>query len=56
MPGSLYADALFMPILVFFCGCRNNAKTGKCAVCSAATQGIFNVAQDIVRKMKKAKQ
>lgn len=37
-------------------GCcrRRNAKTAKCAVCEQPTQGIFNVANDIVKKMKKA--
>jgi RING finger protein 113A len=32
---------------------RHNAKTSKCAVCEQATQGIFNVAQDILKKMKR---
>lgn len=35
--------------------CRHNAKTGKCAACEQPTQGIFNVATDVLRKMKKLK-
>ena len=35
--------------------CRHNAKKGKCAVCEEPTHGIFNIATDILKKMKKAK-
>lgn len=34
---------------------RHNSKTSKCAVCEQPTQGIFNVAHEINKKMKKAK-
>lgn len=40
---------------VHFLCCRHNAKAGKCAVCEQSTVGIFNVAHDIVKRMKKAK-
>lgn len=30
-------------------------KTGKCAACDQPTQGIFNVATDILKKLKQAK-
>lgn len=42
---------------VWLCGdcCRHNAKSGKCAVCEQATSGIFNVAHDVLKKMKKLK-
>jgi hypothetical protein len=30
-------------------------KTGKCAACDQPTQGIFNIATDILKKMKQAK-
>ncbi|GFH11474.1 hypothetical protein V8C86DRAFT_2877883 [Haematococcus lacustris] len=35
------------------CALKRNAKSSKCAVCEQPTQGIFNVAQDIVKKMKR---
>ena len=35
------------------CALKHNARGGKCAACDTATQGIFNVAQDILKKMKK---
>jgi ribosomal protein L34E len=35
--------------------CRRNTKNGKCAACEQPTQGIFNIATDILKKMKKAK-
>lgn len=31
---------------------RHNAKTAKCAVCEQPTQGIFNVAHDIIKKQR----
>ncbi len=34
------------------CALQHNARSGKCAVCEAPTQGIFNVAHDIKRKVK----
>lgn len=34
---------------------RHNMKTGKCAACDQPTQGIFNIATDILKKMKQAK-
>ncbi|KAF8065524.1 zZinc finger CCCH domain-containing protein 1 [Scenedesmus sp. PABB004] len=37
------------------CALKRNAKTGKCAACDQPTQGIFNVAADVVKKLKKAK-
>eukprot|EP00798_Chlamydomonas_sp_ICE-L_P001066 gene1066-3924_t len=36
------------------CALKHHAKGGKCAICDQSTQGIFNVAQDIVKKMKAA--
>ncbi|KAI8465840.1 MAG: hypothetical protein J3K34DRAFT_435633 [Monoraphidium minutum] len=38
------------------CALKHNAKTGKCATCEQQTQGIFNLATDITKKMKKAKE
>jgi len=35
------------------CALKHQAKSAKCAVCEQPTQGIFNVAHDIVKKMKK---
>lgn len=35
---------------------RRNAKTGKCATCEQQTQGIFNLATDILKKVKKAQE
>lgn len=35
---------------------RRNTKTGKCATCEQQTQGIFNRATDILKKMKKQKE
>jgi hypothetical protein len=40
-------------VVVFLC--RHNAKKGKCAVCEEPTHGIFNIATDVLKKMKKAK-
>lgn len=37
------------------CALKQNTKTGKCAACGQATQGIFNVAKDILKKMDRAK-
>jgi len=37
------------------CALKHNSKTSKCAVCEQPTQGIFNVAHEIVKKMKKVK-
>jgi ribosomal protein L34E len=34
---------------------RRNTKNGKCAACEQPTQGIFNIATDVLKKMKKAK-
>ena len=34
------------------CALEHNAKSSKCFVCEAPTQGIFNVANDIKRKVK----
>lgn len=34
------------------CAFRHNAKSKKCFVCEQPTNGIFNVAQDIVKKVK----
>lgn len=34
------------------CALQHNAKSAKCFVCEAPTQGIFNVAHDIKRKLK----
>ena len=31
---------------------RHNSKTGKCAACETATQGIFNMATDVQKRMK----
>eukprot|EP00878_Enallax_costatus_P042956 GHUV01050485.1.p1 GENE.GHUV01050485.1~~GHUV01050485.1.p1 ORF type:complete len:187 (+),score=39.71 GHUV01050485.1:107-667(+) len=36
------------------CALKRNAKNGKCAACDQPTQGIFNIATDIIKKMKKA--
>jgi hypothetical protein len=35
---------------------RRNAKTGKCATCEQQTQGIFNLAGEILKKMKRDKE
>ncbi|KXZ53511.1 hypothetical protein GPECTOR_7g961 [Gonium pectorale] len=35
------------------CALKHNAKTSKCAVCGQATQGIFNVAADIIKRQKR---
>jgi RING finger protein 113A len=32
---------------------RHNAKTSKCAVCEQPTQGVFNTAHEIIKRMKK---
>lgn len=37
------------------CALKRNTKTGKCATCEQQTQGIFNLATDIIKKMKKQK-
>lgn len=37
------------------CALKHNMKTGKCAVCLESTNGIFNIAHDIVKKQKKQK-
>jgi ribosomal protein L34E len=44
--------------VLFLCTalCRRNTKNGKCAACEQPTQGIFNIATDILKKMKKAKE
>lgn len=34
---------------------RQNRKTGKCAACDQPTQGIFNIATDITKKLKYTK-
>lgn len=34
------------------CALRHNAKTKKCFVCEQPTNGIFNVAQNIIKKVK----
>lgn len=34
------------------CALKHNSKSGKCFVCEQPTQGIFNVAHDIVKKVK----
>ena len=34
------------------CALQHNAKSTKCSVCDAPTQGLFNVAHDIKRKVK----
>ena len=38
------------------CALKHNAKSAKCYVCEKATRGIFNVAQDVVKRMKKQKE
>eukprot|EP00210_Caulerpa_lentillifera_P005390 g5152.t1 len=38
------------------CALEHNKKSPKCAVCEKATRGIFNVAHDIVKQMKKRKE
>ncbi|KAG2429293.1 hypothetical protein HXX76_011061 [Chlamydomonas incerta] len=35
------------------CALKHNTKTSKCAVCGVATQGIFNVAQDVLKRQKR---
>jgi RING finger protein 113A len=35
---------------------RHNAKTSKCAACEQPTQGVFNTAHEILKKMKKQQQ
>lgn len=34
------------------CALRRHGRTSKCAVCEKPTMGIFNVAEDIVKKYK----
>jgi hypothetical protein len=46
---------LAMPVSSLTAVCRRNTKNGKCAACEQPTQGIFNIATDILKKMKKAK-
>jgi RING finger protein 113A len=38
------------------CALKQNTRTGKCAVCEKPTQGIFNVASEIQRKMKRKRE
>ncbi|WIA16526.1 hypothetical protein OEZ85_013203 [Tetradesmus obliquus] len=38
------------------CALKRNTKNGKCAACEQPTQGIFNIATDILKKVKKAKE
>ena len=38
------------------CALRHNAKTKKCFVCEQPTSGIFNVAHDIIKKVKDEQQ
>ncbi len=38
------------------CALQHNARDPKCAACGQATQGIFNVALDIKKKLKRLKQ
>ncbi|KAG2486209.1 hypothetical protein HYH03_015171 [Edaphochlamys debaryana] len=35
------------------CALKHNSKTSKCAVCGQGTQGIFNVANDILKRQKR---
>lgn len=35
------------------CALKHNAKTGKCFMCEQPTGGIFNVAKEIERKLKR---
>lgn len=37
------------------CALAHNKKSAKCFVCGAPTQGIFNVAHDVLRKLKRAR-
>ncbi len=37
------------------CALQHNAKSSKCFVCGQSTGGIFNVAQDIMRRVKRKK-
>lgn len=34
------------------CALKQNAQSGKCFVCNQTTNGIFNVAHDIIRRTK----
>lgn len=38
------------------CALKHNTKSPKCYVCEKATRGIFNVAHDVIKRMKKQKQ
>ena len=38
------------------CALGSSMKGGRCGVCNEATKGIFNIAQDILKKMKKKQQ
>ncbi|GAX83907.1 hypothetical protein CEUSTIGMA_g11331.t1 [Chlamydomonas eustigma] len=38
------------------CALKNNVKSGKCEVCGQATQGIFNMAHDVLKKLKMMKE
>ena len=37
------------------CALRHNTKTGKCFLCEKPTRGIFNMANEIIRKVKRKK-
>ncbi len=37
------------------CALKHNAKSGKCFVCEKPTRGIFNVANDILKKVQQKK-
>ena len=37
------------------CALKHNAKSGKCFVCEKSTRGIFNVANDILKKVQQKK-
>ena len=57
-PWEKVADPVMTKCRHYFCekcALKQNAKSGKCFVCEAQTQGIFNVAHDIKRKVKQKK-
>jgi len=37
------------------CALAHNVKSAKCFVCGTPTQGIFNVAHDVLKKLKRAR-
>ncbi|GBF99505.1 hypothetical protein Rsub_12283 [Raphidocelis subcapitata] len=57
--GECKSDPVVTKCRHFFCescALKRNAKTGKCATCEQQTQGIFNLATEILKKVKRDKE